>query len=186
LVRQPHASTKETTEMTLTSIRPGIRPGIRRALAVGLACVAGLGAAAAAIAPQQARAAASASVVEFPQEVRHLNGFWANENVPAYRCPASHPYLENRNYAPFGTSLIPGVSIVQERDPWPIGVSITLATPASDTGEMYPPAVGIKGGAGNASATNWTFGSASYQVVLHCTADPALGYKVDRSGAIVL
>jgi hypothetical protein len=166
--------------MTLTSIRPGAR----RALAIGLSALAALGAATTAIAPQEARAAAAASVVEFPQETRQLQGFWANEFVPGFQCPASHPFLEKRNYAPAGTSLIPGVSIIQEREPWPIGVSITLAKPASGTGERYPHAVGIK--SGGTSATNWTLGGASYQVVLHCTADPSLGYTVDQSGAITL
>ena len=135
--------------------------------------------------PDAARAATT-SVQAFPQEVRHLDGFWANENVPGDTCPASHPFLEKRNYAPFGTALIPGVEIVQERDPWPIGVSITLAEPADDPNTRYPNAIGIKPGAGNGSATNWTFGRASYQVVLHCTADASLGYTVDKNGAITL
>jgi hypothetical protein len=163
-----------------------IRPVTRRALAVGLAAVAALGAGAAmGLAPDAARAATT-SVQAFPQEVRHLNGFWANENVPAYTCPASHPYLERHNYAPFGTALIPGVEIVQDRDPWPIGVSITLAKPALEQNTMYPNAIGIPPSSGATSATNWTFGSASYQVVLHCTADASLGYTVDRQGSITL
>ena len=168
------------------TIASRIRSNSRRAVALGVAAVAAFGVAGSlGIAPEAARAAETASVVELPQEVRHLEGLWANESVPAYTCPASHPYLEKRNYAPFGTSLIPGVSIIQEREPWPIGVSITLAKPA-DTDERYPHAIGIKPGPGNTSATNWTFGGASYQVVLHCTADASLGYTVDKNGAITL
>ena len=129
-------------------------------------------------------AAHASTVTEYPQEVRTLSGWWANEHVPAYKCPSSQPFLEKHNYAPVGTSLIPGVSINEEYEPWPIGVSITLATPGFQQSTQNHYAVGIHPIA--SSVTNWTFGTSWYQVVLHCTADPSVGYRVDPQGAIVL
>jgi hypothetical protein len=157
-----------------------IRPATRRVLAIGLAAVAGLGVAGSlGIAPDAARAAETSNVAEFPQSPRHLNGFWANESVPAYRCPASRPYLENHNYAPVGTSLINGVEVRQSSSPWPIGVSVTGAKAEFGT---FSPAVGISDAPFSSSATNWAGGDKSYQVVLHCTDDPDQGWIVLRDG----
>ena len=104
--------------------------------------------------------------IAFPP--RTLTGLWANEYVPAYRCPGQpiisrFSFFDKTNYAPAGTTLPAGVEI---RGLGPIGVSITgtnlkVATFPSRpymtlTGEL------------NSSATNWTLGSASYQVILHC------------------
>jgi len=105
--------------------------------------------------------------IAFPP--RTLTGLWANEYVPAYRCPGPpiikhyYSFLEKTNYAPAGTTLPLGVEV---RGLGPIGVSITgtnlsLYTEPSRnymtlTGSLY------------SSATNWTLGSASYQVILHC------------------
>jgi hypothetical protein len=36
---------------------------------------------------------------------RSLSGLWANEYVPAYKCPTSHPYLYDQSYAGAGTSF---------------------------------------------------------------------------------
>jgi hypothetical protein len=136
--------------------------------------------AAALAAPAVAPAVAQAEVKEFPQEVRHLHGFWANEHVPAYKCPSdSHRFLENKSYAPAGTSLPRGVSVNQEREPWPIGVSITgLQTMGvSKTGNREPWVLGTESGFGRSSATNWAGGDQWYQVVLHCTNDKTEGYQ---------
>ena len=53
---------------------------------------------------------------------RSLSGLWANEYVPAYQCPPSHPYLYDQRYAPAGTSLPQGVGVLGLG---PIGMSIT-------------------------------------------------------------
>jgi hypothetical protein len=53
---------------------------------------------------------------------RSLSGLWANEYVPAYQCPPSHPYLYDERYAPAGTSLPHGVGVLGLG---PIGMSIT-------------------------------------------------------------
>jgi hypothetical protein len=143
--------------------------------------LAALGAAALTV-PAVAPAPAEAAVKEFPQEVRHLNGFWANEVVPGCRCPDSHPFLENRSYAPFGTSLPRGVSVNQERDPWPIGVSITaVKVVGTGRGSGYNQNAWVLGTAshpslGWSSATNWTGGDQWYQVVLHCSTSQDDGY----------
>jgi hypothetical protein len=149
-----------------------------RARIVALAGLAGAAAAALALAPAPANAATSSSVAAYPQEKRYLDGFWANEKVPSYKCPMERPYLEDWNYAPPGTTLPRGVEIKQARTPWPIGVSIT----------------GVKGIQGDltyahgtpshlltSSATNWTTGREWYQVVLHCTSDKSQSYVVLRS-----
>jgi hypothetical protein len=117
--------------------------------------------------------------VRFPP--RWLTGFWANEYVPAYSCPTrSHggseaPWLQNRSFAPFGTNLPNGVQ-VEETDPWPIGVSIShvsaTGSPGSTTNRI---ATGTL--TEGSSATNWTFGTASYTVVLYCTAIEGEAYS---------
>jgi hypothetical protein len=109
---------------------------------------------------------AGVCAIEFPP--RTLTGLWANEYVPAYACPYvwlgsgwRQTVLENVNYAPGGTTLPPGVEV---RGLGPIGVSIT------STNGNYLPYYYYRTFTGypNSSATNWTLGSASYQVVLHC------------------
>ena len=109
--------------------------------------------------------------VTFP--ARTLTGLWANEYVPAYECPqGDHPYLLQQNYAPGGTSLIDGVAVTGLG---PIGVSITGAS-----GDPY--ATGTLTGYPWSSATNWTFGTNSYHVVLHCTSDADGGYTPSNGG----
>ena len=102
---------------------------------------------------------------------RTLNDLWANEYVPAYRCPAGHPYLLNQNFAPAGTDLVKGVEV---EGLGPIGVSITGSV-AIETPQGLRTTNTTTGGV-SSSATNWTLGSASYKVILHCTSDPAHGY----------
>ena len=95
--------------------------------------------------------------------------------MPAYKCPTSHPYLYDHKYAPSGTHLLGGVEV---SGLGPVGVSVTgffsvdLATvwriTGADTG--WP----------NSSATNWTTGTNSYQVKLHCTKTADLGFGGPR------
>lgn len=120
--------------------------------------------------------------VEWAEEIAVPQGWrtlapLADEMVPAYQCPASHPYLTNDDYAPVGTTLLRGVEIQQEGTPWPIGVSITYPTATE-----YPLAdldLGLFTGISDAplasSAMNWSFwASQRYQVILHCTNGPHL------------
>jgi hypothetical protein len=101
---------------------------------------------------------------------RSLTGLWANEYVPAYKCPTSHPYLYNHNYAPAGTRLPSGVEVVGLG---PIGVSITATQweegPAEWDGWIYAYNTATSTGFPDTSATNWTAGTNYYQVKLHCT-----------------
>ena len=53
---------------------------------------------------------------------RSLTDLWANKYVPAYKCPASHPYMYNQSYTPQGTVLPPGVGVLGLG---PIGMNIT-------------------------------------------------------------
>jgi hypothetical protein len=107
----------------------------------------------------------------FPPRV--LKGLWANEHVPAYKCPAQDPWLRDVEYAPFGTTLPDGVEVAGLG---PVGVSITASS--REPAESYPgyepgpndhgQRNGTKTGSNFSSATNWTIGTVAYQVVLHC------------------
>jgi hypothetical protein len=120
--------------------------------------------------PNQPPGSAASCTVSFP--ARTLSGLWRNEFVPAYSCPKSayvttnFPYLVNQNYAPSGTTLPKGVEV---QGLGPIGAEIRFAklTQYYSTYLFYATGTLGKG----SSATNWTVGSASYRVVLHCTND---------------
>jgi hypothetical protein len=102
---------------------------------------------------------------------RSLSGLWANEYVPAYKCPTSHPYLYAERYAPAGTALPHGVGVLGLG---PIGMSITgfsstRVTTAAGITSAYT--TGTMTGFPNSSATNWETDTNSYQLQLHCTSD---------------
>jgi hypothetical protein len=115
-------------------------------------------------APCDNSAAVDCSVSSFAS--RTLSGLWANEYVPAYKCPGNHPYLLGQGYAPAGTYLPLGVEV---QGLGPIGVSITA------TSSYASHSAGTLTGGTNSSATNWTFGTNSYKVILHCTSDQSHG-----------
>jgi hypothetical protein len=104
--------------------------------------------------------------LKFPP--RTLTGLWANEYVPAYRCPKEDPWLMDTEHAPFGTHLPDGVEVLGLG---PVGVSISriLTVPDYASISTVGKPAGTETGAGASSATNWTIGTVSYQVVLHCT-----------------
>jgi RTX calcium-binding nonapeptide repeat (4 copies) len=105
---------------------------------------------------------------------RSLSGLWSNEYVPAYKCPASHPYLYAQNYAPFGTSLPKGVEVAGLG---PIGVSITgRLTVSGGIFGLSSHAAGTRTGGANSSATSWSLDTNSYQVKLHCAKNVDNGY----------
>jgi hypothetical protein len=107
---------------------------------------------------------------------RALSGLWANEYVPAYKCPASFPWLLFFNYAPSGTQLPDGVEV---DGLGPIGVSISgvsSAIPGPDSRRPGKLATGTLTGFPNSSATSWRLGINSYTVVLHCVPDPNDGW----------
>ena len=102
---------------------------------------------------------------------RPLSGPWANEFVPAYKCPDSYPWLRNKIYAPPFTSWGAGVEIQEDQSNFAVGVSITQqslrATPYPN--DMFN---GTLTGFPASSATNWIWGGTHwYKVVLHCTSD---------------
>ena len=112
-------------------------------------------------------------VSSFPS--RSLSGLWANEYPPAYKCPASHPYLYSQNYAPFGTALPKGVEVAGLG---PIGVSITgKLTVSGGILNLSSYAAGTRTGGSNSSATSWSLSSNSYQVKLHCTSSESNRYS---------
>ena len=111
-------------------------------------------------------------VSSFP--ARSLTGLWANEYVPAYKCPTSHPYLYAQNYAPFGTALPKGVEV---EGLGPIGVSITGAlTVSGGILNLSSYNAGTRTGGSNSSATSWSLNSNSYRVKLHCTSSESHRY----------
>lgn len=104
---------------------------------------------------------------------RYLDGFWANEYVPAYRCPSSDPYLLNKKYTPAFSVIGNGIEIQQGHFiEWPIGINIdgqsSVDSRFSGTLTGYP----------NSSATSWDTRRNYYQVILHCTADRNRGYNL--------
>jgi hypothetical protein len=102
---------------------------------------------------------------------RSLTGLWTNEYVPAYECPQDHAWLLNQSYHPWGTRLVPGVEVVGLG---PVGVSISGASFDRDGFS-----VGTLTGFPNSSATNWTLGTNSYKVILHCTSDQSHGWQFE-------
>jgi hypothetical protein len=98
---------------------------------------------------------------------RSLSQLWDTENVPAYKCPATHPYLYAHDYAPFGTTLPMGVEVAGLG---PIGVSITGIKTSGGW------AIGTLTGFPNSSATSWRVTTNSYQVKLHCSKTTANSY----------
>jgi RTX calcium-binding nonapeptide repeat (4 copies) len=125
------------------------------------------------IAPCDNEKQVNCTVSSFPG--RSLSGLWANEYVPAYKCPASHPYLYSQNYAPFGTALPRGVEVTGLG---PIGVSITgKLTVSGGFLNLTSYAAGTRTGGASSSATSWSLDSNSYQVKLHCTSNVDNGYS---------
>lgn len=123
---------------------------------------------------------------------RTLKGLWANEYVPAYECPndappyapkAGHTFLLDQNYAPGGTTLPDGVAV---SGLGPIGVSITGINAGENEFRQNPEDTNLAGetetGFPNSSATNWTFGTNSYQVQLYCTWNDGEGYGDNSLG----
>jgi hypothetical protein len=102
--------------------------------------------------------------------VERLRGLWANEYVPAYRCPPDHPYLLNQNYVQAGTTLPNGVQL-QSLSPIGVAITETSTTPNENL------ATGTATGRLRSSATNWALGASSYHILLHCTSDVGHGWR---------
>ena len=110
--------------------------------------------------------------VEF--DVRRLNGFLANEYVPAYRCPDSEPWLLKKVLS---NSIVPP-GVVNPPLHGEVGVNITgVSTKVGKTKTVGPKlyswdyATGTKTGFPNSSATQWSLGYATYQILIWCTSD---------------
>ena len=95
-----------------------------------------------------------------------LSGLWTHSGVPAMQCPASHPWLVNQDYTPFGTSVPNGVSV---GGLGPVGIFIS-----ADFADSNGVAAGTL--TDKASATNWTSGTNTYTVYLHCTHNTGEAY----------
>jgi hypothetical protein len=123
------------------------------------------------VAPCSDPASVDCTVRAFPR--RFLKGLWANEYVPAYRCPSDHPYLTKGLFVPGGVLVPQGVEIDEGGGPggssWPIGLVISNATTTSAPNGSV--GTGTITGFANSSATNWSTGTAGYKVILHCTSD---------------
>jgi hypothetical protein len=109
------------------------------------------------------------TVGSFPR--RSLSGAWANEFVPAYKCPDSYPWVRNKTYAPPFTSWGSGVEVQEDQSDFAIGVSITGQS-LRDTPYPNDMMNGTLTGFPNSSASNWLWGGDHwYKVILHCTSD---------------
>ncbi len=119
--------------------------------------------------------------VYFPD--RTLDGLWANEYVPAYRCPSTYPYLGN---IPGGDSKDhPRREHFDNKHQWlPNGVvvdrsyyiAISITHTILDNINTTRRAVGTATGYPNSSVTNWGTGKSSYHIFLACTNDPKDSY----------
>jgi hypothetical protein len=88
-----------------------------------------------------------------------LSGLWTHQQVPALQCPASHPWINDTDYAPFATVVPLGVEVAGLG---PIGIYIPGILDSGD----YSAGTKTEG----AVATNWTVtGTNTYTVYLHCT-----------------
>jgi hypothetical protein len=107
---------------------------------------------------------------------RSLTGLWANEYVPSYKCPTSHPWLYNQSYAPQGTNLPPGVGALGLG---PVGMNISgvILQQETEFDAVRQYGYGTLTGGLNSSVTNWEFDTNSYQVQLHCTRERTHAYR---------
>lgn len=112
--------------------------------------------------------------VSFPS--RQLRAIFDNEYVPAYRCPASDPWLLNKTVTE-GRIVPPGV-LFEAGNGANLGVNITGVSKKEGKTEKrgqkvyaFDYATGTLTGFPNSSVTSWSFGSAFYAIGLYCTSD---------------
>jgi hypothetical protein len=115
----------------------------------------------------------------YAYDVRYLEGPWANEFAPSYRCPtAEHPYLINKSFDSTHAGVVNGVRAISDENA--IDVSITWYVSKTVTTPEGPTrfATGTLTGFPFSSATNWLWGGRhGYQVVLYCTGDLSQAIK---------
>jgi hypothetical protein len=108
----------------------------------------------------------------------------ADEYVPAFTCPVTHPYLVDERFDGNPTSALRGILV--RRSSKDLDVSIT--GPAGVAHPFLPGRLllsGIRPGFPNSSAMNWSFESQQYQIIMKCTSNPALGKDVTNLAAII-
>lgn len=86
--------------------------------------------------------------------------------IPAFTCPADHPWLVNQNLSP-GRIVPNGVQVDE-----PGSIGVTIPNDTDDSGDV---ANGWQ--SGGASATNWDVSTHSMIIYAHCTNDPAQTYQ---------
>jgi hypothetical protein len=111
-------------------------------------------------------------IASFPQEERTLTGFWQSEQMPSYRCPASHPYLANR-YLTAGVPLGVEVSVSS----WLVAFHAYYPIVESPGTASRP--TGLYGG--SSKVVNWATHPVSYRVTLHCASDARDSYIEDAA-----
>lgn len=106
------------------------------------------------------------------------------DRMPAYRCPADHPWLQNRSYAPkTGPILIlgPGVEVKEDSGPpFPIEFRIVRFSVAND-GHGGNVITGLK--VNNQAINGDSFHSHWYYLILHCTSFYCQGAVTVRTGS---
>ena len=119
-------------------------------------------------------------------DARTLKGS-QSEQVPAYLCPDSNPYLVNQDFNPWGVLVPSGVQV----NGFPsVGINISkpmvIAEKSSDGRTTYGYHAGTDTGEMASSVTNWDLGQRNYQIVLHCTSDTSKAHQfvmsVERDG----
>lgn len=107
-----------------------------------------------------------------------MTGNYWTGYVPAYKCPADHPWLEDQDFTPPGSRLPKGVQVQEDwGNPLPIAFNITGVSSYGSSVDARL-VTGITTGYPNSSATNYSIKRHWYRVILHCASLPCLGVDV--------
>ncbi len=106
-----------------------------------------------------------------------IPGLWSI-HLPKMVCPASHPYTLNQQYNPgSGFRIGPGIEIKDYQQGLDVVALSNLRIPYEKGQEKGHIRVGISGDKDVIlnSATNWTWSTTRFTVVLHCTSNAEHG-----------
>jgi hypothetical protein len=113
----------------------------------------------------------SSCVIDFTKNAAEGIHILQSGTIPAYKCPDSFKYLQNRSFAPLGSTWGPGVFI--HRNDGGLNISITgydsIWPNYTTIFKKY--AIGTLTGSLSATYTNWGNPNAAFRIELHCTSD---------------
>jgi hypothetical protein len=129
--------------------------------------------------------AAMAEMITVPQPWQVLAPL-ASQDIPAATCPASHPYLATQSFRRYGVSTPGGVDAENSKGirvhVWVGGVGAEHVNGPATLGDSRGYPMGTAAGSQYANAMNWSFESAAYRIVLHCTNETnGFGSDADKT-----